>query len=74
MNYYVKAEWDPETSVWFVSDSNVPGLCTEAASTEELFRKLDQIIPELVTLNGGKPQQVPFELFAHRASTYSPCH
>jgi hypothetical protein len=46
MNYYVKAEWDADTSVWFVSDTNVPGLCTEAPSAEELFRKLDEMIPE----------------------------
>jgi hypothetical protein len=74
MDYYVKAEWDTDASVWFVSDTNVPGLCTEAETAEDLFRKLDVMVPELVALNCGEQQYVPFELITHRVSNHNPCH
>lgn len=74
-NYFVKAEWDADAGVWYVADTNVPGLCTEAETADELFRKLDSMVPELVGLNSGSHQQrVPFELIAHRSSTSNHCH
>lgn len=72
--YFVKAEWDAEASVWYVAETNVPGLCTEAESADELFRKLDIMIPELVALNCNEHQRVPFELTAHRSSNHKHCH
>lgn len=72
--YFVKAEWDAEAGVWYVDDTNVPGLCTEAETADELFRKLDVMVPELVALNDGSERQsVPFELIAHRSSNPDHC-
>lgn len=34
--YTVTCEWDSEVSVWYVSESNVPGLATEAATLEAM--------------------------------------
>jgi predicted RNase H-like HicB family nuclease len=70
-SYTVHCTWDAEASVWYVSESDVPGLVTEAATVEEMNRKLEQMIPELLEANavmspGGG---VPFELLAHRHST-----
>lgn len=44
----VRAEWDPDAGVWFAMSDDVPGLVTEAATLEELERKLHVMIPELL--------------------------
>ncbi len=66
--YTVSCEWDPEAQVYYVADSDVPGLATEAPTLEALESKLHQMIPELLELNAGLPphQVVPFELVAHK--------
>jgi len=73
-NFYVKAEWDGEAGVWYVAETNVPGLCTEAATADELFAKLDVMVPELVAINRGVSARAPFELIAHRQSNNNHCH
>ncbi len=61
--YTVHCEWDPEAKVWYVVDSNVPGLATEADTPHALFEKLLVIIPELVELNEPDgDEEVPLEL------------
>jgi hypothetical protein len=47
---YVHAEWDDEAEVWVSSGDNVPGLGTEAATTEELIAKLKVTIPEMMVM------------------------
>ena len=42
---------DPETRLWYVADSQVPGLRLEAASVHELIRMVADVAPELVDLN-----------------------
>lgn len=42
---------DPETRLWYVASSDVPGLRLEAESVHELIRKVEDIAPELVDLN-----------------------
>ena len=64
---YVHAEWDDEALVWVASSDDVPGLVTEAATTEELIVKLKVMIPELMALNNHLPSgPVPFELLTRR--------
>ena len=48
----VQAQWDAEAGVWVASSDDVPGLVAEAASLDELFRELQSLVPELLTLNG----------------------
>lgn len=68
--YTVRCQWDAEAEVWYVSDSNVPGLATEADSQEALFQKLLVMIPELVELNGpGDDEEVPIELLCSREAS-----
>jgi hypothetical protein len=50
-SFEVHACWDDEARVWYVSESDVPGLSAEAETTEELLAKLRVIIPELVMMN-----------------------
>ena len=64
----VKAIWDKEVSVWVATSEDVPGLVTEAATTEELEQKLQVMIPELLKANGSPCDQkgVPVHLLAER--------
>lgn len=50
--FKVTAMWDQEVDLWVVVDSNVPGLNAEAATQNEMVALLQQMIPELVELNG----------------------
>jgi predicted RNase H-like HicB family nuclease len=64
---YVHAAWDAEAGVWVATSDDVPGLATEAETTEALIAKLRTLIPELLELNGvAAPRPVPFELLTRR--------
>ena len=65
--YYVHASWDDEARVWVASSEDVPGLATEADTTEALILKLKTLIPELLDLNGQTPAEpIAFELLSRR--------
>ncbi len=55
---------DSEAGVWYVDESDVPGLATEAETLEALAVKLKVMIPELLELNGipSADSDVPLEL------------
>jgi hypothetical protein len=70
--YTVKCAWDAEARVWYVSETNVPGLATESATVEAMARKLRALIPELLALNvGGAAVEVPVELLWHKQELIS---
>ena len=65
--FYVHAQWDEEAKVWVASSEEVPGLATEADTTEALILKLKTLIPELLELNGQTPSKpIAFELLTRR--------
>jgi predicted RNase H-like HicB family nuclease len=66
--YTVTCYWDDEAHVWYVAETDVPGLATEAATIEEMEQKLTQVIPELLRLNnaGESRERVPFDLIARK--------
>jgi predicted RNase H-like HicB family nuclease len=67
---FVRAEWDEEAEVWVATSDDVPGLATEADTTEALVEKLKVLIPELLEANGESDLgDVPFELLARRFET-----
>ena len=43
--------WDEEVGVWYVSDTDFPGLVAEADTQRELVRKIYQLVPELFDAN-----------------------
>lgn len=51
MQYYVRAAWDEEGKVFYVEDTNVPGLATEGANPVEFDVKVTTLIPELLDAN-----------------------
>lgn len=50
---------DEEADVWYVSDTNVPGLATEAVTLPQLLAKLRHLIPELLELNRHLLEEQP---------------
>ncbi|MBS4099511.1 MAG: DUF1902 domain-containing protein [Sulfuricella sp.] len=44
-NVFVHAEWDGEAGVWVATSDDVPGLATEADTTEALVAKLESADP-----------------------------
>jgi predicted RNase H-like HicB family nuclease len=75
----VRAVWDHEASVWVATSDDVPGLVTEADNAEELVRKLQAMIPDLLRANGllheCRPLPIPLHLLCERTETIGarPC-
>ncbi|WP_017316887.1 DUF1902 domain-containing protein [Mastigocladopsis repens] len=70
ITFKVQAFWDWEAQVWVATSEDVPGLVTEASTTEVLTQKLREMIPELILLNRIVPSDyvgsITFELISHR--------
>lgn len=66
----VKASFDPEANVWFVEESDVPGLSAEADTLESLAAKLPAMVADLFDENGVDDAHAdsapPIELIAHQ--------
>ena len=63
----VKAAFDHEASVWYVSDSDVPGLATEADTFDALRTKILIMVPELLEANNiaTDADEFPVEIITH---------
>jgi hypothetical protein len=71
-SYSVKCDWDADARVWFVSETNVPGLATESATVEAMTKKLRTLIPELLAMNVGDSEvEVPVERLWHKQELIS---
>jgi len=62
--------WDTEAEVWIAVSDDVPGLVTEAETSEQLIRKLRILIPEMLEANGllkdSEQEDIPFHLSSDR--------
>jgi hypothetical protein len=63
----VKAEWDPDASVWVAQSDDVPGLVAECATLEKLRPKVLAMISDLIELNNMQVQltEIPVHIVAH---------
>ena len=65
----LNAVYDDEARVWTVSDDRL-GLVAEADTVEVLEYKLQELIPELVELNGiDLPQPIRFTLISEKTTS-----
>ena len=58
--YHAEVSRDVEAGVWYISDTDFPGLVAEAASMRDLVMKIRELVPELYELNRHlfvRPQQ-----------------
>jgi len=62
----VRVAWDAEAGVWWVEDSDLPGLNLEAESLEALRDRLPGAIEDLLEAAGHTgDRDVPVEIIAH---------
>lgn len=71
MNFIINVQWDDEAHVWYVEDSNVPGLVAEAPTVEAIQALLRVRVPELLELNMpqllmGRAPRSSYEVVTHR--------
>ena len=64
----VRAEWDPEASVWVAESEDVPGLVTEAETVEALQAKLPSLIQDLLENENGSEIELPVRIIAESFS------
>ncbi len=72
-SFFVRCDWDPEAEVWYVAESNVPGLSVEAPTMEQMQEKVLRAAVEMIELNmpeliraAGPQANVPLSLVYHR--------
>ncbi|MGO4704958.1 DUF1902 domain-containing protein [Microvirga sp. 2MCAF38] len=61
----VRAAWDEEAKVWYVQESDIPGLVTEAETLEDLRRKVPLIIQDLLEDADGHPNEIEIDFIAY---------
>ena len=65
MNYEIRIDWDDEAQVWFVEESNVPGLVGESPTLEAMMALLRARVPEMLEENGcPSGDDIPLRLLA----------
>ena len=66
--YKVKASYDDDAKVWYVSDSELPGLCSEADTLDELIARVQLVAPDLVKCNSDLDESKGKLLLNYEAS------
>jgi hypothetical protein len=71
MNFKIDVHWDDEAQVWYVEDSDVPGLVAEAPTVEAMQALLRVRVPELLELNmpqlfESRQSRSSYEIVTHR--------
>jgi predicted RNase H-like HicB family nuclease len=76
--FVIVVEWDEEAGVWFVDETDVPGLAAEADTLDDLVDRLKRLVPELLELNGVVPRdshlsRIPFSVMVNKLQS-APLH
>lgn len=73
LKFHVRCDWDEEAGVWYVAESDVPGLSVEAETMDQMQQKVMQAALELIELNmpqlrrADRPHDdVPLSLVYHK--------
>jgi hypothetical protein len=49
--FFVNAAWDDEAKVWYIAETDIPGLVAEAPTLDELRNKVVALAPEMLIEN-----------------------
>jgi hypothetical protein len=60
LTYNLTMAFDPAARVWYVQDSDVPGLATKAETIGALHEKHTVMVPELIELNSQSAARASF--------------
>jgi len=65
------ARWDAESHTWWTDCDDVPGLCCQASTFEELSEAVFALAPDLLVANGaaGEGDQIEIVLTAEQRKT-----
>jgi hypothetical protein len=69
MGYAVRARWDEASQTWWTDGEDIPGLCCQAATFEELAELVFALAPDLLRANGLAPEgavDIPVSVHAER--------
>lgn len=47
----ITVAWDADNKVWFVEHTDLPGLCVETRTLDELKAVIDDVAPDLLETN-----------------------
>ena len=67
--FHVDLQWHEDERVWFVKDTDVPGLHAEAATLADMQAVLRDLIPQLVDLDGDLDLEVEVRTSAPLAAS-----
>jgi predicted RNase H-like HicB family nuclease len=62
---FVRAAWDDEASVWYVEESDIPGLATESETLDGLRQRVRDIVPDLLEGEIDVPEAIEIDFIAH---------
>ena len=73
-DHFAEISWDDDAGVWYVSDTDFPGLAAEAPSERDLVRKIRALVPQLYELNrhligGPALKAIPLRMTSSRLET-----
>ncbi|SDR08293.1 protein of unknown function [Rhizobiales bacterium GAS191] len=61
----VRVAWDDEAKVWYVEDSDIQGLATEADTLEALRERIKIITADLLSDAPDRPDDVELDIIAY---------
>ena len=69
--YTVHARWDAVSKTWWTDGEDIPGLCCQGDTFEELIETVLALAPELLRDNGIEPagRAVDITVIAERRAT-----
>ena len=67
----VHALWDDAAGVWIATSEDVPGLCAQAGTLEELLETVAGLVPDLLELNQAPSASLPIHVTAERTMRLS---
>ena len=62
----IKLIWDDEAAVWVAASQDVPGLVLESGSFDALLERGRYAVPELIELNGNRPDSLRLTYITER--------
>lgn len=67
----VTARWDAESRTWWTDGDDVPGLCCQGQTVEELSEAVFALAPDLLVSNGAasEGEQIEIVLTAEQRKT-----
>lgn len=62
----IRAAWDDEAGVWYIEETDIPGLITESETLEGLRQRIRDVLPDLLFDVADKPDEIEIDLIAYR--------